>query len=90
MNYELIMERRKQAAIDGKAEAIKHNLNKEETRNFLFDADSNAIWDAEAGLPYTPFLYVKKPEEPNEPQAIYSELGFLSDEEYKQVTGRAR
>jgi hypothetical protein len=87
MNYELIMERRKQAAIDGKAEAIKHNLNKEETRNFLFDADSNAIWDAEAGLPYSPFLYVKKLEEL---KTKYTELGFLSDEEYKQVTGKIR
>jgi hypothetical protein len=81
------MERRNKAAIDGKAEAKKNNLNKEETRNFLFDADSNAIWDAEAGLPYSPFLYVKKPEEP---KTIYTELGFLSDEEYKRVTGKCR
>ena len=77
---------RKLAAADAAAEARLLGLSQEEKKKYMFDADSNAIWDAQAGIPYTKFPY-KKPEAP---QPTYTELGFLSDEEYKKITGKVR
>jgi len=82
-----ILEYRKLASADTLAEAKLLGLTKQETKEYLFDADSNAIWDAEAGNPYTKFLY-KKTEVISAP--VYTELGFLSDEEYKRVMGKDR
>lgn len=88
MNYTQVRERRRQAAIDGQAEAIKHNLNEQETYDFLFHVDSNAIWDAQANLPYKKIAYIKKAEE--KPVPMYTELGYLSNEEYKKITGKEK
>ena len=77
---------RKLAAADAAAEAKLLGLTQEEKKTYMFDADSNAIWDAQAGVPYKKFPY-KKPETPGPP---YTELGFLSDEEYKKIMGKER
>jgi hypothetical protein len=82
-----VIEYRKLASADTLAEAKLLGLNQQETKEYLFDADSNAIWDAQAGYPYTKFLY-RKAETIGGP--MYTELGFLSDEEYKLVTGKNR
>ena len=77
---------RKLAAADSAAEAKRLGLSQEEKKTYMFDADSNAIWDAQAGLPYIKFPY-KKTEAPG---PAYTELGFLNDEEYKKIMGKER
>lgn len=79
----LIMERRKQAAIDSKAEAIRLNLSPEETKWYMFDADSNAIWDAQSNYPYRMHMY--KPKDPPPVKPVYSELGFLTAEQRSKL-----
>lgn len=79
----LIMERRKQAAIDSKAEAIRLNLTPEQTKWYMFDADSNAIWDAESNYPYVMHQY--KPKETPSVTPVYSELGFLTAEQRSKL-----
>lgn len=76
-NFTLIMERRRLAALDAQAEVLANNLNIEDANRYLFEADSNAIWDAQQGRPYRKFEYVVKPVV-NYPK--YTELGLLSDE----------
>jgi hypothetical protein len=82
-----VAEYRKLTAADAKAEGRRLGLNKEELDTFLFSADSNAIWDAEQGRPYTPPVY-----SPPAPLVtpMYEELGFLSDAEYKRIMGKER
>jgi len=59
-------------------------LTADDTRMYLFNADSNAIWDAQQGRPYSRPVPPKK-EVPN-----CNELGFLSDEQFKALTGHPR
>ena len=82
-----VLEYRGLAAKDAKAQAAELGLSAQETKSLLFDADSNAIWDAQQGSPYQKHLY-KKPIEASQPR--YTELGFLSDEEYKRIMGLPR
>ena len=84
---ERVSQYRKLTAADAKAEGRRLGLSKEELSNFLFSADSNAIWDAEQGRPYTAPVYT-----PPVPAVspMYEELGFLTDAEYKQITGKER
>ena len=81
----LIMERRRQAAMDSKAEALRLNLSPEETKWYMFDADSNAIWDAQSNYPYRMHQY--KPKDPPATTPVYSELGFLSPEQRSILFG---
>lgn len=85
---ERVSQYRKLTAADAKAEGRRLGLSKEEMDIFLFSADSNAIWDAEQGRPYTAPVYTP----PALPliRPMYDELGFLSDAEYKQITGKER
>jgi len=83
-----ITEYRKLTAVHARAEGRRLGLNKQELDSFLFSADSNAIWDAEQGRPYTAPVYTTPA-----PQLIvpmYDELGFLSDAEYKRLMGTER
>jgi hypothetical protein len=48
----MISERREKTAVEAKKLAKEAGLNKQDTKDYLFDADSNAIWDAEANMPY--------------------------------------
>jgi hypothetical protein len=83
-----ITEYRKLTAAHARAEGCRLGLNKQDLDSFLFSADSNAIWDAEQGRPYTAPVYTAPA-----PQLIvpmYDELGFLSDSEYKRIMGRER
>jgi hypothetical protein len=48
----ILRERRLKTSIEAVALAKEFNLTKEETNAYLFDADSNAIWDGEANMPY--------------------------------------
>ena len=82
----LIQERRALARADVKADAKALGMNAEDTRNFLFDADSNAIWDAQQGRPYSRPVPPKKEEK----LPTYTELGFLSDEQFKELMGHSR
>jgi len=84
---ERVSQYRKLTAADAKAEGRRLGLNKEEMDIFLFSADSNAIWDAEQGRPYTAPVYT-----PPAPRIVpmYDELGFLSDAEYKKIMGKER
>jgi len=85
---ERVSQYRKLTAADVKAEGRRLGLSKEEMDTFLFSADSNAIWDAEQGRPYTAPVYT--PPAPPFIRPMYDELGFLSDAEYKQITGKER
>ena len=82
-----VREYRRLTAADARAEAERLGLNEEERAKFFFSADSNAIWDAQAGYRYTKPVYKKRVEEP---APVYDELGFLTDEEYKKITGKDR
>jgi len=71
----LVAERKYQAGQDALADAEARGFTAEQTRNYVFDAQSNAIWDAQQGRPY------KKPSPPlppSTPHAAYTELGFLN------------
>ena len=46
---------RKRARDDALEDAKTANMTESETQWFLAEADSNAIWDGEAGLPYRRF-----------------------------------
>jgi hypothetical protein len=81
-----VREYRRMTAEDGKAQSIELGLSAEETRRFLSSADSNAIWDAQEGRPYRKPVYVK----PASPLPKYTEMGFLSDEEYIRLMGVPR
>lgn len=83
-----VMEYRKLTAADAKEEAARLGLSPEEKWDFLFTADSNAIWDAQEGRAYTKPLYT--PRAPSITAPTYDELGFLSDEDYKRITGNSR
>jgi len=82
----LIQLRRKQAAADAARDAQLLCMTSAETKAFMFDADSNAIWDAQQGRPYTKHI----PSPTLEQGPLYSELGFLTDDQYKIVMGKAR
>ena len=88
--YARAREYRKLTAADAKAEALRLGLSEEEADSFFFSADSDAIWDAQAGRAYRKPVYsnpmlLLQPIVP-----MYDELGFLSDEEYKRITGKER
>ena len=83
-----VMKYRAAASKDAQAIARELGLTAEETNNFLFSADSNAIWDAQEGRAYRTPVYT--PREPPIVAPMYDELGFLSDEEYKRLTGNER
>lgn len=74
-NIALIRERRAQAYADAAADARELGLSLEDTRAFLSNADSNAIWDAQQGVPY------RRPVPPKKEVALpkYTEMGFLPD-----------
>lgn len=77
-----IRECRALAHKDASAIALSMNMNETDTKRFLSSADSNAIWDAQQNVPYrTPVP--PKPVEPVGP--MYSELGFLSAEQQRQL-----
>jgi hypothetical protein len=82
-NAELVRERRRQCALDAIEMATRLGLSEAEKKEFLFEADSNAIWDAQANYPYKKPVY--KPKEPTLTSPIYSELGFLSETEKKRL-----
>jgi hypothetical protein len=77
-NAELVRERRRMCALDANEEAERLGLSEAEKKEFLFDADSNAIWDAQANYPYKKPLYKPK---------ILTEFGFLNEEEKKRLNG---
>jgi hypothetical protein len=83
-----VKEYRMQTAKDAQEEATRLALDSEETQTFLFSADSNAIWDAQQGRQYRKPVYTPRPLPTIVP--MYDELGFLSDEEYKRLTGKER
>jgi hypothetical protein len=72
----LISQRRAQAAKDALTDAKKRGLNADETNNYIFSATSNAIWDAQQGLPYMHPMYIPPP--PKTTGTMYHELGFLN------------
>jgi hypothetical protein len=82
-----VREYRALTAADATAEGLRHGLTEEEMSNFLFTADSNAIWDAQEGRAYRKPVYTVRVQQP---KAMYDELGFLSDEEYKRLMGKER
>jgi hypothetical protein len=84
-NTELVRERRRMCALDAIEVALRLGLSETEKKEFLFDADSNAIWDAQANYPYKKPIY--KPKILTVPSPIYSELGFLNEEEKKRLNG---
>jgi hypothetical protein len=71
----LIRERRAQAYADAAADASALGLSEGDTRAFLSNADSNAIWDAQQGMPY------RRPVPPKKEVVLpkYTELGYLSE-----------
>ena len=89
--YARVREYRRLTAMDARAEALRLGLSEEEADSFFFSADSDAIWDAQVGRAYrkpvysNPVLLLLQPIAP-----MYDELGFLSDEEYKKITGKER
>lgn len=83
-----VMEYRAAASKDAQAMAKDLGLTSEERNRFLFSADSNAIWDAQEGRAYRKPIYTPPP--PPMIVPMYDELGFLSDEEYKRITGKER
>lgn len=83
-----VVKYRAATAKDAQAIARELGLTAEETNNFLFNADSNAIWDAQEGRSYRTPVYT--PRQPAIVAPMYDELGFLSDEEYKRITGKER
>jgi hypothetical protein len=83
---ELVRARRAQAYSDAAADARALGLSAEDTRVYLFNADSNAIWDAQQGRPYTrPVPPKKEVELPK-----YTELGFMTDEQFTALTRQRR
>jgi len=72
----LIRERRAQAAKDALIDAKKRGLNADETNDYIFSATSNALWDAQQGLPYMHPMYTPPPPKTTAP--MYHELGFLN------------
>lgn len=84
-NAEIVRERRRQCALDAIEMATRLGLSEAEKKEFLFDADSNAIWDAQANYPYRKPVYT--PKEPRLISPIYSELGFLNEDEKKRLLG---
>lgn len=83
-----VREYRSLAAADARTEGLRLGLNDDEMNRFLFSADSNAIWDAQEGRAYRKPIYTKPAQQPV--VAMYDELGFLSDEEYKRIMGKER
>jgi len=83
---ELVRARRVQAYADAAADARALGMSSEDTRVYLFNADSNAIWDAQQGKPYS------RPVPPKKEVILpkYTELGFLTDEQFKALTGQSR
>ena len=72
----MIRERRARTHVEAQRLAKEAGLNDEETKDYLFSADSNAIWDGEDDKPYTPPKPpVIKKEEQN---PMYSEKGFCN------------
>jgi hypothetical protein len=67
----MIRERRLKASLEAQDLAKKAGLTEEETKAYLFDADSNTIWDGEANMPYRspkpPLTTIKK-----DPTLMYS------------------
>ena len=82
----IIRGRRARAYADAAEDARALGMCAEDTRMYLFDADSSAIWDAQQGLPYSRPVPPKK----EVAQTKYTEMGFLSDEQFKALMGRAR
>lgn len=82
---ELVRERRRMCALDAIEEATRLGLTGAEKQEFLFDADSNAIWDAQANYPYKKPVYKPKAADLSSP--MYSELGFLNEAEKKRLLG---
>jgi len=81
-----IRKRRAQAHRDALEDARALGMNEEETRAFLSSADSNTIWDAQQGHRYKRAMPPKK--EPELPK--YTEMGVLSDEQFKALMGHNR
>lgn len=70
----MIRKRRQMNALESQKLALEAGLNEQETKDYLFHTDSNAIWDGEANRPYrSPSPPVIKKRE-NMP--VYSEKEF--------------
>ena len=48
----MISERRLRTSLEAQKLAKEAKLTEEQTKIYLFEADSNAIWDGEANMPY--------------------------------------
>jgi hypothetical protein len=87
-NAELVRERRRMCALDAIELAAQLGLSEAEKKDFMFSADSNAIWDAQANYPYRKPVYT--PKQPAVTGPMYSELGFLSEEQKKRLFSGTR
>ena len=83
--YELIRERRFQAANEAQQIAHELGLDESEAERFISDAVSNAIWDAQQMRPYRVPVY--KPA-PSSSGPLYKELIALARFHYPQVFAR--
>lgn len=85
---DLISQRRAQAAKDALSDALKRGLNADETNDYVLSATSNAIWDAQQGLPYMKPMY--EPPPPKTTGPMYHELGFLNGQTIQEYLANKR
>jgi hypothetical protein len=71
----MIRQRRLRASLEAQKLAKQAGLNDEQTKIYLFEVDSNAIWDGEANMPYSP-PKAPTPDKNIEPTPMYSEKAF--------------
>jgi hypothetical protein len=84
----LIRQRRAQAANDARIDAINRGLNATETNDYIFSAATNALWDAQQGLPYRHPIYT--PPQPKITGPMYHELGFLNGKTIEEYFANKR
>lgn len=71
----MISERRLRTSLEAQKLAKEAGLTQEETNIYLFEADSNAIWDGEANMPYRS-PKAPTPDKNKELTPMYSEKVF--------------
>jgi hypothetical protein len=84
----LIRQRRAQAAKDALSDALKRGLTTDETNTYIISATTNALWDAQQGLPYRLPMY--EPPPPKITGPMYHELGFLNGQTLEEYFATKR